>query len=467
MIRNRFAAPRLPTRIPVGLASILLVIYGVGVVTLFTSGRLLLPQAGLLLALPVVLVLTILRPEWAIIPIVLIPPAVAVPVGAMTLILVAALFGFLLQGGVRLGPSTGTYALVAIVLLALVLKADTAADAAIAASSMLDLMVYYTLLVLVAFHAIADGRLHIDTFISALLVGLIAAALLQPFLGVGPEASGANPFRGQFAYLSVIGFGVSFTRMSLVSSPGRVNAFDAFLVLAFLALAVVGFGRAEWISGLLVVGLVSRWTGRKTIWIVVALVAVVALMVPVVGERVLPGGTADLTNPETLARVTTGRSLLWGELWRRGVEALPEGQGWGYVWSLTPNDIFGVEEVFQAGGNPFVFPHNDFLYLFVELGIFGSGLLIAFWFQLLRKIRLLSRSGAEARYGYRVLIPVFIVMLLVQMFDNGFAIRFVAEKFFIAAGLVFGMFYLVHHSHPSHVGSESLDTSRGISALDG
>jgi hypothetical protein len=32
-------------------------------------------------------------------------------------------------------------------------------------------------------------------------------------------------------------------------------------------------------------------------------------------------------------------------------------------------------------------------------------------------------------------------MLMVQMFDNGFAIGFVAIRFFAAAGLVFGLYY--------------------------
>ena len=88
-------------------------------------------------------------------------------------------------------------------------------------------------------------------------------------------------------------------------------------------------------------------------------------------------------------------------------------------------------------------PHDDFLFLFMELGILGFGLLVAFWLHLLRKIRLLSRSPSEqARYDVRVLVPVIITMFLVQLFDNAFVTRFVAERFFIVAGLVFGLQYL-------------------------
>jgi hypothetical protein len=45
------------------------------------------------------------------------------------------------------------------------------------------------------------------------------------------------------------------------------------------------------------------------------------------------------------------------------------------------------------------------------------------------------------RYSVMVLVPVLIVMLMVQMFDNGFAIGFVAFRFFAAAGLVFGLYH--------------------------
>jgi O-antigen ligase len=139
------------------------------------------------------------------------------------------------------------------------------------------------------------------------------------------------------------------------------------------------------------------------------------------------------------------------------------------MWSLTPNDIFGIEGVFVTQENQFIFAHNDFLYLFVELGILGVGLLVVFWLHLFRSIRRLSRSpDALTRYRVRVLIPIIVVMLLVQLFDNGFAIRFVAERFFIAAGLVFGMWFTERMRQRSMgADSRSLDTSQGIAAPEG
>ncbi len=117
-------------------------------------------------------------------------------------------------------------------------------------------------------------------------------------------------------------------------------------------------------------------------------------------------------------------------------------------------DLFGVEGVFTSGQNPGIFPHNDFLYLFVELGILGSALLLVYWIHLFHTTRLLSRSRSESiRYDVRLLVPVIVTMLFVQLFDNGFAIRFVAERFFIAAGLVFGLYYLVRHTETTSAAS--------------
>ncbi len=469
MIRERFFDPRSSERVPAGLMSVLTAFYAVGVVALFASGRVVLSQAVLLLGAPVMLALAVLRPEWTILILVALPPSLTNPIPAMQLvaILLATLFGFLLQGRLRLGPKTGIYPLVGIIALAIAVKAATSAEASATAGGMLKVLIYYTLLMLVAFHAVANGRMRTDTFVNALLLGIVAAAILQPFALGSLEGVTQTPFQGKFAYLAAMGFGVTYVRFSLRRSAGRGEyGFDAPLMVVFLCLTAFGFGRAAWMAGLLVFALVSVWTGRKSFWVVSSLFLVLVLTVPVIGERVLPRGSASIRDV-TLARVTTGRTELWGLLWKRGVEELPFGHGWGYTWSLTSTELFGFQS-FTSEGNDHVFPHNDFLFLFLELGILGFGLLVAFWLDLLRKIRRLSRGRSEqARYEARVLVPVIVVMFLVQLFDNGFAIRFVAERFFIAAGLVFGQHYLQRREHLETAGSRSLDTSQGFAGLVG
>jgi O-antigen ligase len=432
--------------IQVTLVESLTAIYGVGVVALFASGRVDLLLAGILLGGPVVLALALLRPAWTILVLVALPPSVtsAVPTRLLIVFMAAALFGFVLQGGLHLWSGTGIYPLVGIIVLAFATKAAVPAEATAAADEILKSIIYFTLVMLVAFNAMANGRIRIDSFVNALLLGIVVSAVLQPFLAASLsfESIDISPFRGKFAYLAAMGFGVAYVRLSLNRSEGRRRSrLDAFLALAFLCLTSIGFGRAAWIATLWIFALVSRWTRRKTFWLVASLSLLIVFTVPIVAERINPVSDADVGTEATLDQVTSGRSELWADLWNRGVEAMPMGQGWGYIWSLTPMDIFGFE-TFVTGGNPLVYPHNDFLYVFVELGIVGFGLLAVFWLTLFQRVRRLTRSPREPiRYSVMVLVPVLIVMLMVQMFDNGFVIDFVADRFFAAAGLVFGLYY--------------------------
>jgi O-antigen ligase len=451
-LRERAARVGVTQGMQATLVEALATTYGVGVVALFVSGRVDALQAGILLGGPVVLALALLRPEWTVLVMVALPASIAssIPSTVLIVFMVAALFGFVLQGGLHLSSGTGIYPLVGIIALAFAMKATVPAEATEAADEILRSIIYFTLVMLVAFHAMANDRIRIDSFVNALLLGIAVSAVLQPLLAASTsfESINSSPFRGKFAYLAAMGFGVAYVRLSLKRSEGRRRSrLDAFLALAFLCLTFIGFSRAAWIATLWVFALVSRWTRNKMFWLVASMFLVIVFTVPLVAERIVSVTGADVGTPATLDQVTTGRAELWADLWDRGVEALPMGQGWGYIWSLTPQDIFGVEGEFNTGGNPFVYPHDDFLYLFVELGIVGFGLLALFWLSLFQKVRRLTRSPREPiRYSVMVLVPVLIVMLLVQMFDNGFAIAFVADKFFAAAGLVFGLHYSTRES---------------------
>jgi O-antigen ligase len=447
-MRERAARVEVTQGIQATLVEALATTYGVGVVALFVSGRVDALQAGILLGGPVMLALALLRPEWTILVMVALPASITSPIPTRVLIvfMAAALFGFVLQGGLHLSSGTGIYPLVGIIALAFAMKATVPAEAATAADEILKSIIYFTLVMLVAFNAMAAGRIRIDSFVNALLLGIAVSAVLQPFLAASTsfESINSSPFRGKFAYLAAMGFGVAYVRLSLNRSEGRRRSrLDALLAFGLLCLTFLGFSRAAWMATLWVFALVSRWTRRKIFWLVASLFLVIVFTVPLVAERIVSVSGADVGTPATLDQVTTGRAELWADLWDRGVAALPMGQGWGYMWSLTPMDIFGVDDTFVTGGNPFVYPHNDFLFVFVELGIVGFGLLAVFWLSLLQRVRRLTHSPREPiRYSVMVLVPVLIVMLMVQMFDNGFAIVFVADRFFAAAGLVFGLHYL-------------------------
>ena len=429
-------------------------LYGVGVVALFTSGRVDLLRACLLLGGPVVFALALLRPEWTILALVATPPQLLSPRPPRLLVAVALLtvFGFLLRGRLHMGIKTGVVPLLAIIVLAVTRKTEMIGDdgvAAAAAGTMLQLIVFYALLMLAGFHSAVRGRFRTDSFINAMLVGLVFGAMLEPFfVSQSFESLISHPFRSHFVYLAVMGFGVTYIRVSLRSSAGQSrSALDVFLMIVFLVLTLIGFSRAAWMAGLLVFALVSLWTGRKSFWVVLSLCVMLALTVPVIGARILPSGSVS-TDPDTLALVTTGRSALWGKLWAQGEEGLPFGKGWGYVESLSALDLFGIEGEFSSGGGSFVYPHNDFVYLFVQFGVVGFGLLVVYWLDLLRGVRSLARRRGT-RYSVRLLLPIIIVMFFVQMFDNGFAIVAVATRFFIAAGIVFGLLYATRESAPA------------------
>ena len=125
-MRERTAGVRASQELLTRLIEALGALYGVGVVVLFTSGRVDLLRACLLLGGPVVFALTLLRPEWTILILVALPPSVSQPIPKLVLIavLVAALFGFVLQGRFNFGPKTGILPLVGIILLAMTMKAD-------------------------------------------------------------------------------------------------------------------------------------------------------------------------------------------------------------------------------------------------------------------------------------------------------------------------------------------------------
>ncbi len=186
--------------VPVGLVSILLLVYGLGVVALFTTGRVGLVLAITLLVVPVTAALAVVRPEWILLVVVLIPPSLMglVPPTQMTAVLLVTLFGFLLRGRLHLGLRTGIYPLVGIIAMAIAMKADTPADATAAANTILSHLVYYTLLMLAAFQATANGRLRVDSFVDALILGAVVTAILQPFVTVYTtlRSIAGAPFRG-------------------------------------------------------------------------------------------------------------------------------------------------------------------------------------------------------------------------------------------------------------------------------
>ena len=433
--------------------------YGVAVTALVATGHLVVSQAGALLVGPIAFVIALLRPEWLLLGLLALPYQFLDSTSPkyLTYVLIWALVGFLLDQGISLSPRTGVYFLLGIIILAASHKAHVSPEASAFAASIWALLVYYAALMLLGFHTARSGRLHIDLVVNALLIGVIGSALLQPFidtLGRAENSLFGAPWGGKFEYIAVIGFGVAYARSALKRAADiPQSGWDRRLTFLFFPLMLIGYGRAGWIAALIIAALVSLWTRRKLFWVAAAVVIVIGLTIPVFRERVLPTEGTGLSGNAALAKLTTGRWPLWVFLWDHSVNALPEGHGFGYEWSLTSAQVFHAQNQFGAGKLGFngIFAHNDFLYLFSELGIFGAGLLLLQWGYLFVVTRRLSRRGLYdyAGYGARVLTPILIVMLCVQLFDNGFTIRVVAEHFYLLAGAICGLWEWSRLSAPA------------------
>jgi hypothetical protein len=423
-----------------------LAVYGGVVVALLVTGRLVPARAGALLVGPVAFAIGLLRPEWLVVGLLALPYQFLDSASPkyLTYLLIWALFGFLLQDGVRVGPQTGALPILGIIVLAAVHPAQVPLAAETFAHEIWLLLCYYAALMLLAFQATRTGRVTADQAANALLIGIVAGALVQPFINrLGPIEHGllGTPWGGKFEYLSVMAFGVAYARSSL----RRANSYpsirwDRVLTWTFAPLILIGYGRAGWAAAFIIVALVSRWLHWKRVWIGAAIVVGLLLTVPVLRERVLPTEGTGLSGTAAITSISTGRWPLWVFLWDRAVLHLPGGNGFGYEWSLSSTEVFGTAGQFSRNQD-FIFPHNDFLFLFVELGILGAGLLIVQWLHIAFTVHAAGRetSPEAVRYGTRILVPVLVVMFCVQLFDNGFTIRAVAEHFYLVAGLVFGL----------------------------
>jgi hypothetical protein len=163
----------------------------------------------------------------------------------------------------------------------------------------------------------------------------------------------------------------------------------------------------------------------------------VMLAVPVARDRVVP-------NDEQAqgGGFTTGRLELWTRLWNKEIEpALPWGNGFGHTLSLTSQDIFGEGSTSFATseGSTFVYPHNDVIYLMVELGLLGVSLLVIFWGQLVSAFRLASHSTGANQPYVQVLGGVLITAFVAQFVGSLLLFTALATPFFVAAGFVFGV----------------------------
>lgn len=431
------------------LLPLLLAAYGLAVVGLHSVDQIDSSRAFALTAVPILLWGALRQPGALVLLFVALPPgwvasAPAFGVGSLTLLFTAII-------AIRLALSPGAYrGLIGAVLPLVVLiggsylaLAQVDPDALRGAVTFRDSLVMYVALFALAYILTREGKLSLSSVGGAILLSAAATGLIflwqtgfQPWTYRATALStdldpGFLFYRTHFGYIMATGFAVALARVADTSR--RSQGFDLFVLGFFSVLLVFSFARGAWLVALVLTALLPLKTGKALLWLLVPIVVVGALSIPGVEERLTSDIQGGIRQSFESGDFATGRWGLWQELWDRSLQAFPGGQGFGYIWDLSPTSLFGSSS-FTSEDNPFVYAHNDFLYWMVELGVIGLAAMVFFWGRLAIIVRKLRRTDRADRLGRAFVGGIVLTMFVASMADNGLFIRSLAERFFIVAG---------------------------------
>ena len=334
---------------------------------------------------------------------------------------------------------SGFLLLIVLIAAQILFRADVGPSAAAAADGLLKQFSYYAAIALLAYNAVRLGDLTRDQLVNAILIGVLGTALIKIGIsGFSPPPHGAEGaaqlYLGRsIAYLLVMGFGLTFARWLIAGAEGRQRHADLALAAFFLVMIGTSLVRGPWLATMLAVVVITWMLGRRSYLMLVPLALVLVLTVPVARERLV---NADIAGG---AGITSGRATLWSDVWDQFiVPGLPNGHGFGFSWSLTPQAI-GISG-FQLPGSTtsLVYLHNDFLFWIMEFGFWGVGLWIAYWLSLVRSVSWLRRGSPSDVVTAITLVSVLVVFLVEQLVANGFVEQATSERFFVTAGFLFG-----------------------------
>ena len=431
--------------------------YGIGSAALALGGVVSFAQLLTLLAAPAMALLAVLRPAWPILLLLILPAGTISRAGVSAadlnlLLLLVTITPALVRG--RLPFTWGSPLVIFFVLLGLaaVFRAEMGALSSETADATLGSFIYFGLIGFGTYSLVRHGelssrQLEIAILVSVCLTGSILlilsgfspATLLQDYTR-GAGISEYELYRTHFGMLMVMGLAIATTRIIRFDGTEWRPEFSppsAVLVLFLIAMTGLSLTRAAWLTAGLI-GLLVVWrTRRKAYLALPLLVAVAVTAVPLLNERAFGEVSQGFDRAVASGELGSGRLALWEELGEEVAEVFPLGYGFGYVWTLTPQELFDVTDVFVTAENPFVYPHNDFLFWTIELGVAGLGLFLLFWIVLLRQwIQLNKDPSPEVnRVGF-VFGGILVAMFIADIVDNGIFMQPVAEKFFAAAGLV-------------------------------
>ena len=424
-----------------GWALLLVVAHSTGSVTT--------PRAAILLAFPIVALGVALRPAWVVLLLVSVPltqieavptrsQVEAVPTRGLVLLLVVTLGAQLvMQGRLSVGWRSGFIGLALLLVASSLLRIELPLGEALVARGILNDLAFYLLLGLVTYNATRAGALQADHFVNAILLGITLGVAVDMVFQSGAAGSEITPVGRPVAYLASAGFSICFARLISRKPDGSIYhpILHAILGCGFLVVMIPGLLRGAWLSALISVLLVSSWSSRKRYWVLIGLALVAILSVPVARERVIP-----TDEPGSGGGFTTGRLELWTRLWDEIAPGMPWGNGFGHSVTLDSEELFGAgstDFVKVEERNTFVYPHNDFIFWMVELGVIGLFGMLLFWAQLIRASRRALRSTSR---DHVILVGgVLVAGFISQLVGTTFFFRPLATPFFAVAGFVFAL----------------------------
>jgi O-Antigen ligase len=428
--------------------------WGAGLVLAQATGRLETTRAVVLLLLPGVAIGVAIRPAWVVLLLAALPMAALqlFPGRVLDLLLLATLGGLLVvRRGVSVGWRSGFLGIGVLLAAASFHRADLTGETALIARGFWNDLAFYALIVLVTYNATRIGDLRGTSLVNALLTGLTLSVILE-------NTSLASAGR-LVSYLAAVGFALCFARIIIRTEDGHYyhRGLHTLLAILFLMAMIPDLVRGAWLGALIAVFVVSLLAHKRRYWVLIIAALIAILIVPVTRERVVPSQAQAIGGG-----YTTGRLDLWSRLWDRVESGWPLGNGFGYTFTLTSPDLFGPgsSQFYTSPDQSFVYPHNDFIFWMVELGLIGLLGMLLFYGQLVMAFRSVSRFKSPNRIHAQILIGALITGFVSQLVVSTFFFRALAVPFFTAAGFIFGAreidrIVLKPHARASNVASVS------------
>jgi O-Antigen ligase len=418
--------------------SVVLMVWAAALVLAQATGRLETTQAVVLLVLPGVGIGVAIRPAWVVLLLAAVPAAALqlVPGRVLDLLLLATLGGLLVvRRGLSVGWRSGFLGIAILLVAASFHRADLTGETDLIARGFWNDLALYVLIVLVTYNATRIGDLRGTALVNALLIGLTLSVILENTslsADVGIGSAGRL-----VSYLAAVGFALCFARIIIRTEDGRYyhRGLHTLLAILFLMAMIPDLVRGAWLGALIAVFVVSLLAHKTRYWVLIIAALIAMLIVPVTRERVVP------TQAQTAGGgYTTGRFDLWGRLWDGVQSGWPLGNGFGYTFTLTSQDVFGPgsSDFYTGQSQSFVYPHNDFIFWMVELGFIGLLGMLLFYGQLVMAFHSVSRSTSRNRIHAQILSGALITGFVSQLVVSTFFFRALAIPFFTAAGFIFG-----------------------------